>query len=93
MEYCEGGDLFERIKQQGPYHEHDAAIVCMRLASVLDCLHRSGMVQRDLKPENILLSSEACDTDVFLADFGSAAKYHHGSCYYPPLLSSLSAAC
>jgi serine/threonine protein kinase len=39
FEYLEGGELFERIKSKGLYHEKDATNVMRNLLKALDYLH------------------------------------------------------
>eukprot|EP00897_Mesotaenium_endlicherianum_P008899 jgi/Mesen1/8037/ME000428S07242 len=73
MELCQGGDLFDRIKDLGHYSESDAATVCASLAEVLTHCRSRGVVHRDLKPENILLCSRSSRTDIRVADFGASA--------------------
>lgn len=80
MEYCEGGDLFTRVKQRRYYTEPEAAMICRTLASVLAFAHSKGIIHRDLKPENILVASRDNDIDICLADFGSATFFKPG--YY-----------
>lgn len=78
MEYCEGGDLFSRIKERKFYSEHKAAMVIKSVASSLKFAHQNGIMHRDIKLENILLVSNHSDTDVKLADFGAAAIFSKG---------------
>lgn len=78
MELCEGGDLFERIKERKFYPENEAAVVVKSIASALATAHQNGIMHRDIKPENILLASKDSDTDVRVADFGSATKFRAG---------------
>ncbi|KAJ3337393.1 Serine/threonine-protein kinase 33 [Gonapodya sp. JEL0774] len=72
MEYCQGGELLDRMRQKPMFTETDVRIVITRLADALAFLHRRGIVHRDLKPANILLS----DTDpsdpwnIKVSDFG-----------------------
>lgn len=78
MEYCEGGDLFSRIKRKEKYSEREAAMVCKSLASVLAFAHEKGIMHRDLKPENILMVSKESDVEIQVADFGSSAMIKPG---------------
>ena len=77
MELVQGGDLFDRIIKKGNYSEVDTRRVMRRLLAAVHYLHESsgyGIVHRDLKPENILLTSDTCDIDVKLTDFGLAKQ-------------------
>ena len=78
MEYGRGGDLFDRIVKRKIFSEKEAAITCRRIASFLHFAHKNGVMHRDLKPENILLKSQHSDTDIRIADFGSAAFFSPG---------------
>lgn len=77
-ELCEGGDLFNRIKERRFFTEHEAASICKTLATVIHVAHERGIMHRDIKPENVLLVSKYDDTDVRLADFGSVAFFKPG---------------
>ncbi|CAI5483873.1 unnamed protein product [Closterium sp. Yama58-4] len=79
MELCEGGDLFDRIKQRGQFPERDAALLCRSLAEALLQCGRKGVLHRDVKPENILLRSKECHTRIKLIDFGVAALHTPGT--------------
>ena len=80
MEMCTGGDLFTRIKKLRQYSEREAAMVCCKLASALESAHNIGIMHRDIKPENILLVSPESNTDIRLADFGSATFFKPSGC-------------
>ena len=69
----EGGELFERIKSKGLYHEKDAINVMKNLLEALDYLHTKGIIHRDLKPENLILASKDNDYNLKIADFGLAS--------------------
>ena len=82
-EYCEGGELFNAIKQQGSkinsyrnrgrYSEAQAARITNQILRALVELHSHGIVHRDIKPENIfLLNRDESDIQVKLGDFGCA---------------------
>ena len=89
FEYCEGGDLFDLVRQ---YDIHNKAIpelfiwhTFLGVGAALDFLHRGfdpkvndrvGIVHRDIKPENIFLrlpTNTGDYPDVVLADFGMAS--------------------
>ena len=77
-----GGEVFERICDEGNYSEREAAKVVRQITLALQHLHHSGIVHRDLKPENLLLASHEAYADVKLADFGLAGFFGEGA---PPL--------
>lgn len=73
MEYCSGGDLAQRIKQQKarkePFQEKLVVNWASKIASALHYIHRKEILHRDLKPENIFLSGS---DSIKLGDFGLA---------------------
>jgi serine/threonine protein kinase len=69
MERVTGGELFERIVQQGVYSERQAAEIIANVLRALEYLHSVNILHRDIKPENILLASHN-SVDVKLSDFG-----------------------
>jgi len=70
MELVTGGELFDKIVEQGSYTERDAAQLVSKMVSAIDYLHQRGIVHRDLKPENLLLKSPDNLVEVKIADFG-----------------------
>lgn len=78
MELCEGGELFDRIKERTRYPEAEAARVMRTLLRVLQFCHAKGVMHRDLKPENILLVSPHSATAIKVIDFGVAAYFSPG---------------
>ncbi|XP_046400494.1 calcium/calmodulin-dependent protein kinase type IV-like [Ischnura elegans] len=70
MEMAGGGELFERIVEQGSFSEEDAATAIRQILSALQYLHSHGMAHRDLKPENLLYESENEGSPLKLADSG-----------------------
>lgn len=80
MEYCSGGDLFTRMKEQRAFPERVAAIICAKLADVILHCQALNMMHRDLKPENILLLSDDSDVEFCVADFGIATFLRPNQC-------------
>lgn len=70
LEYCPGGSLEDRIRdQQQPPRE--AAQLVATLAEALHHAHQAGIVHRDVKPANVLLAANDIPK---LADFGLAKR-------------------
>ncbi|KAJ3506384.1 hypothetical protein NM208_g16084 [Fusarium decemcellulare] len=67
-----GGELFDRICEQGKFTEKDAAETIKQVLLAVDFLHKNQIVHRDLKPENLLYLSRDPESDLVLADFGIA---------------------
>ncbi|KAI0842925.1 calcium/calmodulin-dependent protein kinase 1 [Hypoxylon sp. FL0890] len=71
-ELATGGELFDRICEQGKFTEKDASQTINQVLDAVDYLHSKNVVHRDLKPENLLYLSKDPDSDLVLADFGIA---------------------
>ena len=56
MEFCENGELFNRIVEKQHLTEDEAALFYYQLINGLEYIHKNNIVHRDLKPENLLLS-------------------------------------
>ncbi|CEJ94985.1 Putative Calcium/calmodulin-dependent protein kinase [[Torrubiella] hemipterigena] len=67
-----GGELFDRICDQGRFTEKDASQTIKQILSAVDYLHKNDVVHRDLKPENLLYVTREPGSDLVLADFGIA---------------------
>ncbi len=70
MEYVEGKNLKEIIKDEGTLDEYTALEITKQIAMALSAAHKKGIVHRDIKPHNILISNE--DRNVKVTDFGIA---------------------
>ena len=50
LELCEGGDLFNYIKQSRFFSENKAAHIIRQILSAVNYMHKQGVMHRDLKP-------------------------------------------
>ena len=70
MEYIQGNNLSEIIKEQGRLDPRYAVKISIQICSALAHAHRHSIVHRDIKPHNILITK---DDQVKVTDFGIAA--------------------
>jgi len=71
MELMKGGELFDRIVDQGHFTELMAQDVVYKLLDALKYMHGKGIAHRDLKPENMLMTDKtAPDAKCKITDFG-----------------------
>nr|XP_036585587.1 calcium calmodulin-dependent protein kinase [Colletotrichum truncatum]KAF6795638.1 calcium calmodulin-dependent protein kinase [Colletotrichum truncatum] len=74
-ELATGGELFDRICEQGKFTEKDASQTIKQVLEAVNYLHQNNVVHRaeiDLKPENLLYLTRDPESDLVLADFGIA---------------------
>lgn len=69
MEFLAGGDLWQRVREEGPLGSEAAVELLIPVARALALLHADGLVHKDVKPNNVLLGSDGAPR---LADFGLA---------------------
>ena len=69
MEYVQGGDLADRLKQG--VSPDEAVNMVETIAACLDAAHNAHIVHRDIKPANILFRK---DGHLLLTDFGIAKQ-------------------
>ena len=71
MEYCPGGDLFQKVVKQDKFTELEATKTMEEILRAINHCHHLGIIHRDLKPENIMYSSEGI---LKIIDFGLSMK-------------------
>jgi len=74
LEYCSGGELFDRIEPDVGMPEYQAQKFFNQLIAGLEYLHLKGVSHRDIKPENLLLDE---NDQLKLSDFGMATVFRH----------------
>ena len=69
MEYVEGTDLKDYVRQKGALHPIEAVRIMMQIVSAIAAAHQNRIIHRDIKPQNILIDREG---NVKITDFGIA---------------------
>jgi serine/threonine protein kinase len=69
MEYVDGMNLWQHVREHGPFTVEDATRITIQMANALSEAHRQGIIHRDIKPSNILLTQ---DGNAKLLDLGLA---------------------
>ena len=72
MEFCTGGELYDRILRFKRFTEEEASEIMSQLLSTVAYCHSKGIIHRDLKPENILVEENSQNINIKVADFGSS---------------------
>ncbi|KAM7276704.1 hypothetical protein ACFE04_018570 [Oxalis oulophora] len=70
LEFVTGGELFDKIVNNGRMREDEARRYFQQLINAVDYCHSRGVYHRDLKPENLLLDAYG---NLKVSDFGLSA--------------------
>ncbi|CAN4119803.1 unnamed protein product [Withania somnifera] len=81
MEFCAGGELFDRIIAKGHYTERAAANLLRTIVQIVHTCHSMGIIHRDLKPENFLLLNKDENSPLKATDFGLSVFYKQGDVF------------
>lgn len=76
MEYIEGENLNELVKNNGPVSESKAKKYICQIGDAVDCIHSHQMTHFDIKPANIML--RVGDDTPILIDFGLSKDFGNG---------------
>jgi eukaryotic-like serine/threonine-protein kinase len=72
MEYVDGPNLSQLVKEQGPLPVEQACEYARQAAVGLDYAHHLGLIHRDVKPSNLLVQQTTSGPQVKILDFGLA---------------------
>ena len=76
MEFLEGTDLNQRIKNAGPLSEKEITAIFSQALAAFQYAHEKGIVHRDIKPSNIFILPNG---HVKILDFGIAKLFGLGN--------------
>ncbi|KAI4344139.1 hypothetical protein L6164_011405 [Bauhinia variegata] len=77
LEFVMGGELYDKIVQQGKLSETESRRYFQQLIDAVAHCHSKGVYHRDLKPENLLLDAGG---NLKVSDFGLSALSQQGVC-------------
>lgn len=75
-EYCQGGELFDRLVKSHHFSERKACEIMEQIVSAVVYCHERKIVHRDLKPENVLLESTDENSALKVIDFGTSTVFN-----------------
>lgn len=78
MEYCDGGDVYEYLKQNGSDFQFDKEKrnflleFCKQVFTGLKYIHEKNIIHRDIKLQNVLIKYKNDKVEFKISDFGFA---------------------
>uniref|UniRef100_A0A8C1M8G5 non-specific serine/threonine protein kinase n=1 Tax=Cyprinus carpio TaxID=7962 RepID=A0A8C1M8G5_CYPCA len=81
MEYCAGGNLYQRMKAQkerGFFEEQQILDWLVQICLALQYIHKRNIIHRDIKPQNVFLTE---DGYINLGDFGCSKALESADAY------------
>jgi serine/threonine-protein kinase len=69
MEYVDGANLAQRLRDRGPLTAGETAAIAAQIAGAMAAAHRAGLIHRDIKPANVMVDRTG---RVKVLDFGIA---------------------
>jgi serine/threonine-protein kinase len=72
MEYVDGPNLSQLVREQGPLPIEQACEYIRQAAVGLDYAHELGLIHRDVKPSNLLVQQTTAGPQIKILDFGLA---------------------
>jgi serine/threonine-protein kinase len=70
MEFVDGPNLSQLVKEQGPLPVEQACEYIRQAAVGLEYAHHQGLIHRDVKPSNLLVQQTTAGPQVKILDFG-----------------------
>eukprot|EP00397_Hematodinium_sp_SG-2012_P003366 GEMP01003374.1.p1 GENE.GEMP01003374.1~~GEMP01003374.1.p1 ORF type:complete len:859 (+),score=161.73 GEMP01003374.1:57-2579(+) len=87
MEKCDGGEVFDKIRELRRFGEWDASNIGRQMLCGLHYIHNLDIVHRDVKAENFLFHTKDISAPLRLIDFGMAKRLVPGE-YFTSLCGS-----
>eukprot|EP00929_Paragymnodinium_shiwhaense_P018350 TRINITY_DN1287_c0_g2_i1.p1 TRINITY_DN1287_c0_g2~~TRINITY_DN1287_c0_g2_i1.p1 ORF type:complete len:755 (+),score=172.99 TRINITY_DN1287_c0_g2_i1:116-2380(+) len=84
LEYCDGGDFGDKVKERGmEIQEPEVAEWMRQVCAAINALHQKNICHRDIKPDNFMVATAANGQHLLkLADFGLAVYVPTGQRLY-----------
>eukprot|EP01084_Bolivina_argentea_P053151 97582_1 len=83
LDYCDGGELFDRIIEKGSFSENEAKKIFYQACCALEYIHSKGIVHRNLIPESILFETKGDDLAIKISGFDYVGVCKDGPCGTP----------